>query len=234
MSGAWPEPQPPAQDASSLARYGDALLALLDQGGAPAAGVDRAGQPLLQVLDQLAQVMQSASPGSVRRQASWWDRLWGRDVARELDAQSWQPRFGVLLLQADAALQAVRDQGVVRDAAQARAATAVQALQAWVAAGQAQLASLPAPLQEVLAQRLDHLRRLGALQQVEVGQWQLLAEQDGALLARSQRIVETLLPAWRQAVLVRRAGDQQQRDQQAARLHAQVSAELASVQARLD
>ncbi|WP_315387344.1 hypothetical protein [uncultured Stenotrophomonas sp.] len=234
MSAGWPKPQPPAPDASSLARYGDALLAMLDQGGAPAAAVDRAGQPLLQVLDQLAQVMQSASPGGLRRQAGWWDRLWGRDVERELDAQAWQPRLGVLLVQAEVALQAVRDQSAVRDAAQARAATAVQALQAWVAAGQAQLASLPAPLQAVLAQRLDHLRRLGALQQVEAGQWQLLVDQDGALLARGQRIIETLLPAWRQAVLVRHAGDQQQRDQQAALLHAQISAELASVQARLD
>lgn len=233
MSSPWPVPEPPARDASSLARYGEALLATLERAGAPAAA-DRAGQPLLQVLDQLAQVMQSATPGSVRRQAGWWDRLWGRDVARELDAQAWQPRLGVLRAQAETALQALRDQRADRDLAQARATTAAHVVQAWIERGEEQLSSLPAALQEVLVQRLDHLRRLGALQQVEAGQWKLLAEQDGALLARSQRILETLLPAWRQAVLARHAGDQQQRDQQAAQLHAQVSAELASVQARLD
>lgn len=233
MSTRWPVPPPLPPDAVGLSRYGDTLLAALGQRDASAPVAAEAGRPLVDVLAQLARVLQSATPGGVRRQTSWWGRLLGRDVEGELDARDWQPRLGVLLAQAGHALQAVREQQAQRQAAQARAVDAAQVLEQWAEAAHARVLSLPAPLQDVLAQRVDHLRRLAALQQVEAGQWQLLAEQDAALLARSHRITETLLPAWRQTVLARQAGDQQQRNQQAAQLQAQISAELASAQARL-
>jgi fused signal recognition particle receptor len=234
MSARWPLPTAPAPDAAELAQWGEAVVAAVGQRDAATPAAARAGQPLLDLLAQLALVLQSAAPGGVRRQTSWWGRLLGRDVERELDAQDWQPRLGVLLTQVEVATQALREQGSRYLAAQATALDAARATQRWVDAGAGQLPALPAPLQPVLAQRLDHLRRLAAVQQLEAGQWQLLFEQDNALLARSQRITETLLPAWRQALLARRADDQQQRNTQAARLQAQITAELASAQARLD
>lgn len=233
MSARWPLPSAPLTDAADLPRFGEAMVVALERAGqvAPAAG--GAGQPLLDVLAQLAVVLQSATPGGVRRNTSWWGRLLGRDIERELDAQDWQPRLGVLLAQADAAARSVHAQRSMDQAAQATALEAAQALEHWADAGTAQVPLLASHLQPVLAQRVDHLRRLAALQRVEAGQRQLLLEQDTALLARSQRITETLLPAWRQAVLAHRAGDQQQRNQQAAQLHAQISTELAAAQARL-
>lgn len=234
MIRGWPVPVPVASDALGLSRYGASLLDAMGQGGAPPVGHDAAAAQLLTVLEQLAAVVQAAHPAAARRRVSWWGRLLGRDVEQELDAQEGQSRLGVLLVQTEAAARGVVAQQAQQAAAQERAQDAALTLEAWADAGHAQLAALSPPLQEVLAQRLDHLRRLAALQQVEAGQWQLLREQNAALLARSQRITETLLPAWRQTTLARRAGDQQQRDQQAAHLLAQINAEVASAQARLD
>lgn len=234
MIRGWPVPVPVAADALGLSRYGASLLDALGQGATPPVGHDPAAARLLAVLTELGTVVQSANPAAARRRVSWWGRLLGRDVEQELDAHDSQSRLGVLLVQAEAAAQGIRAQLAQQAAAQERAADAAITLDAWADAGQMQMTALAAPLQDVLAQRLDHLRRLAALQQVEAGQWQLLREQNAALLARSQRITETLLPAWRQTVLARRAGDQQQRDQQAAQLLAQISAEVDSAQARLD
>jgi len=234
MSAGWPLPTAPAPDAADLAHWGEAVVAAVGQRDAATPAAARAAHPLLDLLGQLALVLQATAPGGVRRQTGWWGRLLGRDVEGELDARDWQSRLGVLLAQTDVAAQALREQSSSYPAAQATALDAARAIQRWADAGAAQLSTLPAQLQPVLAQRVDHLRRLAAVRQLEAGQWQLLFEQDRALLARSQRITETLLPAWRQAVLARRAGDQQQRNQQAAQLQAQITAELASAQARLD
>ncbi len=233
MMRGWPAPVPVAADALGLSRYGASLLDALGQGATPPVGHDPAAARLLAVLTQLGTVVQAANPAAARRRVGWWGRLLGRDVEQELEAHESQSRLGVLLAQADAAAQGVGAQLVQQAAAQERAADAAVTLQAWADAGYAQLTALAPPLQDILAQRLHHLRRLAALQQVEAGQWQLLREQNAALLARSQRITGTLLPAWRQALLARRAGDQQLRDQQAAQLLAQISAEVASAQARL-
>lgn len=230
----WPAPVPVAADALGLSRYGASLLDALGQGATPPVGHDPSAARLLAVLTQLGAAVQAANPAAARRRVSWWGRLLGRDVEQELDAHDSQSRLGVLLVQADAAAQSMRAQLAQQAAAQARALDAASILDAWADAGDQQMAALPVPLQDVLAQRLDHLRRLAALQQVEAGQWQLLCEQNAALLARSQRITETLLPAWRQTQLARRAGHQQQRDQQAAQLLAQIRAEVTSAQARLD
>lgn len=234
MIRGWPAPVPVASDALGLSRYGASLLDAMGQGTAPPVGHDAAATQLLAVLAQLAAAVQADNPAAARRRVSWWGRLLGRDVEQELDAQEGQSRLGVLLVQADAAVQSVGALLSQQAEAQERARDAALTLEAWVDAGHAQLAALSPPLQEVLLQRLDHLRRLAVLQQVEAGQWQLLREQNAALLGRSQRITETLLPAWRQTVLARRADNQQQRDQQAAQLLDQIHAEVASAQARLD
>ena len=234
MIRGWPVPVPVAADALGLSRYGASLLDALGQGATPPVGHDPAAARLLAVLTQLGAVVQAANPAAARRRVSWWGRLLGRDVEQELDAHDSQSRLGVLLVQADAAAQGIAAQLAQQAAAQERATDAAVILEAWADAGHAQLTALSPPMQEVLVQRLDHLRRLAALQQVEAGQWQLLREQNAALLARSQRITETLLPAWRQTMLARRAGDQQQRDQQASQLLAQIHAEVTSAQARLD
>jgi fused signal recognition particle receptor len=123
---------------------------------------------------------------------------------------------------------------VQRQTAIVAAEQAAIALEQWIDAGCLQLPSLSATEQHaVFAQRLDHLRRLAALQRSEAVQWQLLQAQDDALLARFRRIADVLLPAWKQAALARQAQDQAQRNQQAAQLQAQIAAEVASAQARL-
>ncbi|WP_421571065.1 hypothetical protein [Stenotrophomonas sp. PD6] len=231
-------PAPPATvaaDAGGLARYGDVLLqAMAARDAARPAADAAAGQGLIALLAQIARTLQSADPGQLRRQTGWWGRLLGRDVEHQQDGDAWRPRLGLLLVQAEDCARAVQGQGALRAVAVAHAHQGALALDAWAAAAAAQMPGLSEGLQAVLAQRVDHLRRLALLQQTEAAQWQLLQAQDEALLARFRRIADILLPAWQQAVLARQADGQRQRDVQATQLQAQIAAEVASAQARLE
>lgn len=238
-AGALPAlPAPPATiaaDAVVLSRYGDVLLQAIASRNAarPAADV-AAGQGLIALLAQISRTLQSADPGQLRRQTGWWGRLLGRDVEQQLDGDAWRPRLALLLVQAEDRARAVQGQGASRQAALDHARAGALALDTWAAAGAQQVEGLPDGVQAVLAQRVDHLRRLAALQQTEAAQWQLLQAQDEALLARFRRIADILLPAWQQAVLARQADGQRQRNAQAAQLQAQIATEVASAQARLE
>jgi hypothetical protein len=238
-AGALPAlPAPPAAvaaDAAVLSRYGDALLQAMAVRDAARSGADVvAGQGLIAVLAQIARTLQSADPGQLRRQTGWWGRLLGRDVVHQLDSDTWRPRLGLLLVQAEDCARTVQGQGALHQAALDRAREGALALDTWAAAGAQQVSGLSDGLQVVLAQRVDHLRRLAALQQTEAAQRQLLLAQDEALLARFRRIADILVPAWQQAMLARHADGQRQRNAQAAQLQAQISAEVASAQARLE
>lgn len=234
-------PAPVALDtpqAATLASYGDPLLrAIARRADAQGALHEGGAAGLIDALARLALALQAADPASLRRQAGWWGRLLGRDVERQRDADALQPQLGVLLLQAEACAARVQAAAAQRQAAVATSEQAAAALQQWVDAGSQALPGLPGgdggALQGVLAQRLDHLRRLAALQRNEAAQWQLLLAQDEALLARFRRIADILLPAWRQATLARHVKDQAQRSQRAAQLQAEIAAEVASAQARL-
>lgn len=238
-AGALPALPPPpatvAADAAELARYGDVLLQAMAAREAARPGADAAaGQGLIALLAQIARTLQSADPGQLRRQTGWWGRLLGRDVEQQQDGDAWRPRLGVLLVQAEDCARALQGQGAPRQAALDHAREGALALDTWALAGAQQGSALSDGLQAILAQRIDHLRRLAALQQTEAAQWQLLLAQDQALLARFRRIADILLPAWQQAVLARQADGQRQRDAQAAQLQAQIAAEVASAQARLE
>lgn len=224
------------QPVAALAAYAQPLLDAIarDAREQGSGREDGSAVGLIEVLARIALALQSADPAQLRRQAGWWGRLLGRDVERQGEADALQPQLGVLLVQAEDRARALQACAVQRQNAMAAAEQAVIALEHWIHAGSLQLPGLSTTEQQaVLAQRLDHLRRLAALQRSEALQWQLLQAQDDALLARFRRIADVLLPAWKQAVLARQAQDQTLRNQQAAQLQAQIAAEVASAQARL-
>ncbi|WP_312237736.1 hypothetical protein [Stenotrophomonas sp.] len=224
------------QTVAALAAYAQPLLdAIARQAqGQGSASEDGSAAGLIEALARIVLALQSAEPAQLRRQAGWWGRLLGRDVERQRDADALQPQLGVLLVQAEDRARALQARAVQRQTAMAAADQATLALERWIEVGSLQLPRLSATDQHaVFAQRLDHLRRLAALQRSEAAQWQLLQAQDDALLARFRRIADVLLPAWKQAALARQAQDQTQRNQQAAQLQAQIVAEVASAQARL-
>ncbi|WP_233615031.1 hypothetical protein, partial [Stenotrophomonas sp. S48] len=220
-----PAPPPPPPD------YGAPLLQAL-QAGEPTPVVGDA-HALVQALARIALAVQGADPARLRRQESWWGRLLGRDVTRQAQAQALQSQLGVLVLQAREQAQRLQGHLQQRQAAIAHAQTAAQALQHWADAAQPLLATLPAHAQAGLAARVDHLQRLSALRALDAGQWQLLNEQDQALLQRFAHIHDTLLPAWRQAALAGQAQARAAQAAQAADLQAQIDHEVAAAQARL-
>jgi fused signal recognition particle receptor len=236
LQASLPSPLLPAhRDAAALSAYGTQLLQALAAQALPT-DTGSAGQGLVEALARIALALQAAAPQALRRQVGWWGRLLGHDVARQAEAEALQSQLGVLLLQAHEQATRVRAQAVARDAVIEHAMQAAEALQAWSDAGSALLPDLGdagAPLHEAFAQRLDHLRRLAALQRTEAGQWQLLLSQDHVLLARFDRIVDVLLPAWRQAALAHQARDQVEQASQAADLQEQIRAEVEAAHARL-
>lgn len=233
-----PAPVPPAPLAAALAGYGNELLhGIARLVPSPDAQGTAAGDALLAVLAQIALALQSANPAQLRRQTGWWGRLLGRDVEQQVQGDALQQQLGVLQVQATTAAAAVQARAQAGRAAVAASEQAAVALDQWADAGTTYAAQLPSDgtgeLQRVFAQRLDHLRRLAALQRTTTAHWQLLQVQDDDLLARCHRILQVLLPAWQQAALARQARGQVRRNQQAAQLQAQVSAEVAAAQARL-
>lgn len=230
-----PPPAAPPPSLATLAAYAQPLLqAIAQRAGGQDAAEEGGAAALIEALARIALALQSADPARLRRQTGWWGRLLGRDVERQLDADALQPRLGVLLVQADDSAGRLQAHAAQREATIAAGEQAALMLEQWIDAGAAQLSCLPAgDAQAVFARRLDHLRRLAALQRNETAQWRLLQAQDDALLVRFRRITEVLLPAWKQAALTRQAQDQAARNQQAAQLQAQIAAEVASAQARL-
>ena len=97
--------------------------------------------------------------------------------------------------------------------------------------------AMPAPTQEAvqlaLQRRLQHLRGVARLRQIEADQLHLLHAQGLELSERYQRIRDVLLPVWRQQALAVRAAQMPARLQQAADSQACILDEVAAMQARL-
>jgi len=218
-------------DVAALAAYGSPLLQVLGEPAPLQAG--SGGEGLVAALARIALALQAGDPARLRRQESWWGRLLGRDVARQAQAQELQAQLGVLALQAREQAQGLAQRAQQREQAIIDNDAAAAALEAWATFGAAQLAMLEGAAQAALARRVDHLQRLATLRRIEGGQWQLLQEQDEALLRRFVRIHDVLLPAWRQAALARQAQAQAAQATQAATLQAQIDDEVAAAQARL-
>ncbi|MCX2894527.1 hypothetical protein ORG27_13145 [Stenotrophomonas lactitubi] len=222
---------PACADVAALAAYGSPLLQVLGEPAPLQAG--SGGEGLVAALARIALALQAGDPARLRRQESWWGRLLGRDVARQAQAQELQAQLGVLALQAREQAQGLAQRAQQREQAIIDNDAAAAALEAWATFGAAQLAMLEGAAQAALAPRVDHLQRLATLRRIEGGQWQLLQEQDEALLRRFVRIHDVLLPAWRQAALARQAQAQAAQATQAATLQAQIDDEVAAAQARL-
>lgn len=222
---------PACADVAALAAYGSPLLQVLGEPAPLQAG--SGGEGLVAALARIALALQAGDPARLRRQESWWGRLLGRDVARQAQAQELQAQLGVLALQAREQAQGLAQRVQQRAQTIIDNDAAAAALEAWATFGAAQLASLEGAAQAALAPRVDHLQRLATLRRIEGGQWQLLQEQDEALLRRFVRIHDVLLPAWRQAALARQAQAQAAQATQAATLRAQIDDEVAAAQARL-
>lgn len=227
-----PEPTLAAHaDVATLAAYGSPLLQELAEPTPLRAGAQ--GEALVAALARIALALQASDPVRLRRQEGWWGRLLGRDVARQAQAQGLQAQLGVLALQAREQAQGLAQRMQQRARAIIDNDAAAAALEAWATFGAAQLATLEGAAQVALAARVDHLQRLATLRRIESGQWQLLQEQDEALLQRFVRIHDVLLPAWRQAALARQAQAQAAQAEHAATLQAQIDDEVAAAQARL-
>lgn len=222
---------PACADVAALAAYGSPLLQVLGEPAPLQAG--SGGEGLVAALARIALALQAGDPARLRRQESWWGRLLGRDVARQAQAQELQAQLGVLALQAREQAQGLAQRAQQREQAIIDNDAAAAALEAWATFGAAQLAMLEGAALAALAPRVDHLQRLATLRRIEGGQWQLLQEQDEALLRRFVRIHDVLLPAWRQAALARQAQAQAAQATQAATLQAQIDDEVAAAQARL-
>jgi len=222
---------PACADVAALAAYGSPLLQVLGEPAPLQAG--SGGEGLVAALARIALALQAGDPARLRRQESWWGRLLGRDVARQAQAQELQAQLGLLALQAREQAQGLAQRAQQREQAIIDNDAAAAALEAWATFGAAQLAMLEGAAQAALAPRVDHLQRLATLRRIEGGQWQLLQEQDEALLRRFVRIHDVLLPAWRQAALARQAQAQAAQATQAATLQAQIDDEVAAAQARL-
>lgn len=221
----------PSADTATLANYGAPLLQAI--GTHDAAGVETAGQGLVDALARIALALQASDPHALRRQEGWWGRLLGRDVARQSEAEALQAQLGVLVLQAREQSQAVRVQCGQRREAIINGDAAVLALQAWIEHADALLPQLGADAQATLASRIDHLQRVAALRRIDVGQWRLLQAQDEALMERFERIHDVLLPAWRQAAMSRQLQAQSAQVATAAALQVQIHDEVTAAQARL-
>ena len=222
---------PPPADVAALAAYGAPLLQVL---AAPAVvPADTGGERLVAALARIALALQAGDPVRLRRQAGWWGRLLGRDVAREAQAQALQAQLGVLALQAREQAQALAQRVQQRAQAIIDNDAAASALDAWAGFGSTRLPGLADAARAALAPRVDHLHRLATLRRIEGAQWQLLQAQDEALLQRFARIHDVLLPAWRQAALARLAQEQAAHAGHAAQLQAQIDDEVAAAQARL-
>lgn len=234
MTNAAPLPTPQRPDTADVARVGEYGAPLLQALASREAALPAtAGDGLVAALARIALALQSADPVRLRRQETWWGRLLGRDVEREAEGRQLQSQLGVLALQAREQAQQLQQHGALRVAAIAAASQAADALQAWADAAAAWLPGLETASQAALSLRIDHLQRLAALRRIEAGQWQLLQEQDAALLQRFTRIHDVLLPAWRQAAVATHTATGAARAAQAAALHAQIDDEVAAAQARL-
>ncbi|MEG2804352.1 hypothetical protein [Stenotrophomonas sp.] len=238
---ALPLPLPPAAvaaDAAVLSRYGDVLLDALTPRVPGTGAVD--GDPrtgLVDALSRLALALQAHDPARLRRQTGWWGRLLGRDVEQQADADALQAQLGVVLFNAQAHAQSLHALIAASEQAVSVDQHAAQALDQWADAGGALQATLPGeatgPLHAALQQRVAHLRLLAAMKRIAAAEAALVQAQDAALLAHLQRITDTLLPAWRQAVASGQVQAQARQQGQAARLLAQIRDEVASAQARL-
>jgi len=234
VTNAAPLPTPQRPDTADVARVGEYGAPLLQALASREAALPAtAGDGLVAALARIALALQSADPVRLRRQENWWGRLLGRDVEREAEGRQLQSQLGVLALQAREQAQQLQQYGALRVAAITAASQAADALQAWADAAAAWLPGLDAASQAALSLRIDHLQRLAALRRIEAGQWQLLQEQDAALLQRFTRIHDVLLPAWRQAAVAMHTATGAARAAQAATLHAQIDDEVAAAQARL-
>ncbi|HIE1098947.1 hypothetical protein [Stenotrophomonas maltophilia] len=222
---------PGTPDVAVLADYGAPLLEALARRETTLP--PGAGEGLVAALARIALALQAANPAQIRQQEGWWGRLLGRDVAREAEGRALQSQLGVLALQAREQAQHLQQHMQLRAMAIIEHSEAAAALDGWVERAAPLLAALDIAGQAALSQRLDHLRRLTSLRRLEAGQWQLLQDQDNALLHRFARIHDVLLPAWRQAALAGQAAAGAALAGQAARLHAQIDDEVAAAQARL-
>jgi len=229
---------PAQEDPATVSRYGAPLLEAIQArvvclDAAQESDAVSATRSLVACLAEIALALQAADPARLRRQTGWWGRLLGHDVERQAQAETLSAQLRALLLQASRHAQTLREaEGLQRLQIQ-HAHAAADALQAWCDAAAPLLRELQGEAAQALSQRLHHLQRLAALQQVDAQQRALLLAQDEALSARFARIHDVLVPAWQQAVLVRAADARADHAAQAAALHAQIADEVAAAQARL-
>lgn len=169
---------------------------------------DGGATELAQLLGLMMQRLQEDSLDALSARASWWRKATGLDIEGRVNSEI---RFGTI---ADIAMQIETQSGLVRngvlqlDTLRDQQAQQIFELQAYIAAGKAFAAELPA---ETVLPELDSsprnrlLRRLTnlavLLASLEMGQLQLQLARGNALslLDRCGEVIQVLLPMWQQS-----------------------------------
>jgi fused signal recognition particle receptor len=230
-------PPPPdrsrqVDDPLEAAGFGNEVLAAAERLIGPPQRAT-AAQRLVDEMANIQLALQATDVAALRRSAGLIGRLLGRDVEAQERAEQLAEQLDICLLRADAELRGLQRDMVAQQRQAARVDVAVTAIEQWADAGEA----MPAPTQEAvqltLQRRLQHLRGVARLRQIEADQLHLLHAQGLELSERYQRIRDVLLPIWRQQALAVRAAQMPARLQQAADSQARILDEVAAMQARL-
>lgn len=192
-----------------------------------------AAQRLVDEMANIQLALQATDVAALRRSAGLIGRLLGRDVEAQERAEQLAEQLDICLLRADAELRGLQRDMVAQQRQAARVDVAVTAIEQWADAGEAMPAPTREAVQLTLQRRLQHLRGVARLRQIEADQLHLLHAQGLELSERYQRIRDVLLPVWRQQALAVRAAQMPARLQQAADSQARILDEVAAMQARL-
>lgn len=169
---------------------------------------DGGATELAQLLGLMMQRLQEDSIDALSARASWWRKATGLDIEARVNSEI---RFGTI---ADIAMQIETQSGLVRagvlqlDTLRDQQTQQIFELQAYIAAGKAFAAELPAETalpepdsspRNRLLRRLTNLAVL--LASLEMGQLQLQLARGNALslLDRCGEVIQVLLPMWQQS-----------------------------------
>ncbi|NYZ62526.1 hypothetical protein [Luteimonas deserti] len=185
------------EDAAGITAYAEAIvteLAALDAAPAPDAAP---AATLVAALAALHTAMRAVLPGRQRARPGLFDRLLGRDVVDQHDADALGARMGVLLVDVDRAAAELRAETAAwRERAAAAGPALARLEQAAAALRAAQMeGGISCDLRLRRAQHLDTVRHAHAL---SARQRQLVVAQQETLLERYRNIRDILLPLWRQ------------------------------------
>lgn len=184
MTDGWPSADPRA-----IARIGADAMAAADHAAAIAALRREASAEALQAtLRDIRAVLLSADPKAMRRSVGFIGRLLGRDIVLGAEADALRERLGVLVMQAAAHAERLRQSRDDLEAHRLRLAAAGEALSreidALAAHRPASDADPASPLANAVERRRAHLATVRDAYAITAGQLGIVAHNAGAIAER--------------------------------------------------